>query len=149
MVKPDIRLMLLCVLVLGWTSSFFGTAARLLLNIYFCLSGICLHLRAAHPPRHLARHCFCFDERTMQVYDGQVGLPLHGPPGLRQRWRNRAGPPLDRGGSTPAACRPLAAPKVPSQFSCCCQSNATDGKCGGGKKERNAAKCAFVWETRE
>lgn len=117
MVKPDIRLMLLCVLVLGWTSSFFGTAARLFLNIYFSFSGICLRLRAAHPPRHLARHCFCFDERTMQVYDGQVGLPLHGPPGLRQRWRNRAGPPLDRGGSTPAACRPLAAPKVPSQFS--------------------------------
>lgn len=83
----------------------------------------------------------------MQVYDGQVGLPLHGPPGLRQRWRNRAGPPLDRGGSTPAACRPLAAPKVPSQFSAAVNQTQQMENVEGKKKERNAAKCAFVWES--
>lgn len=118
-------------------------------NKYFYFKIFVSHLCAASPPRHLCWHFLAFDKRTKQVYDEQVDSWLHWSPGLQQRWRNWAGPLLDRwwaGGLDPCSLPSACWAEGPIAILSCCQSKATDGKCGWKNKWLSVWLCGKAWE---
>lgn len=98
-------------------------------------------------PATSADTVFAFDKRTKQVYEEQVGFRLHGSPGLKQRWRNWAGPPL----------RPEwrgFRPQQPAVPSLCWRSRCSSQLLSISRnrwkmwmKKKTVVKCATAWKS--